>query len=61
MNLIQNLLKKLEGNLDMSKWFKDLIRMINMTPTERYLAQATDRYDLEQRQKNLALGKVNLF
>jgi len=61
MNLIQNLLKKLEGNLDMSKWFKDLIRMINMTPTERYLSQATDRYDLEQRQKNLALGKVNLF
>jgi len=45
----------------MSKWFKDLIRMINMTPTERYLSQATDRYDLEQRQKNLALGKVNLF
>jgi len=61
MNLIQNPLKKLEGNLDMSKWFKDLIRMINMTPTERYLSQATDRYDLEQRQKNLALGKVNLF
>ena len=61
MNLIQNLLKKLEENLDMSKWFKDLIRMINMTPTERYLSQATDRYDLEQRQKNLALGKVNLF
>jgi len=61
MNLIQNLLKKLEGNLDMSKWFKDWLRMINMTPTERYLSQATDRYDLEQRQKNLALGKVNLF
>jgi len=45
----------------MSKWFKDWIRMINMTPTERYLSQAKDRYDLEQRQKNLALGKVNLF
>jgi len=45
----------------MSKWFKDWIRMINMTPTERYLSQATDRYDLEQRQKNLAFGKVNLF
>lgn len=45
----------------MSKWFKEWFRCINMTSTERYLAQATDRYDLEQRQKNLALGKVNLF
>ena len=61
MNLTSNLFQELEENLDMSKWFKDWIRMINMTPTERYLAQAKDRYDLEQRQKNLALGKVNLF
>ena len=45
----------------MSKWFKNWFRMINMTPTERYLAQAKDRYDLEQRQKNLAYGKVDLF
>lgn len=50
-----------EGNSVMSKWFKNWIRMINMTPTERYLSQARDIYDLEQRQKNLALGKVNLF
>lgn len=61
MNLTSHLLLELEGNLDMSKWFKDWIKMINMTPTERYLAQAKDRYDLEQRQKNLAYGKVDLL
>ena len=61
MNLTSNLFQELEENLDMSKWFKDWIRMINMTPTERYLAQAKDRYDLEQRQKNLTYGKVDLF
>ena len=61
MSLIQSLLKKLEENLDMSKWFKDFIKSINMSPAERYLAQATDRYDLEQRLKKLQYGKVDLL
>ena len=45
----------------MSKWLREIIKSWGMSPAEKYLAQATDRYDLEQRQKNLALGKVNLF
>jgi hypothetical protein len=32
-----------------------------MSPSERYLAQATDRYDLEYRLKALQRGKVDLF
>lgn len=31
------------------EWFKRL----SMSPAERYLSQATDHYDLEQRQKEL--------
>ena len=31
------------------EWFK----MLNMSPVERYLSQATDLHDLEQRQKEL--------
>jgi len=61
MNLIQNLLKRLERNLVVRNWFKDFIKMINMSATERYLAEATDRYDLEERQKNLQFGKAKLF
>jgi len=31
------------------EWF----RKLNMSPQERYLSQAVDHYDLEQRQKEL--------
>jgi hypothetical protein len=44
-----------------TNWFKDLYKGITMSATERYLAQAKDRYDLEQRQKDIAYGKARLF
>lgn len=45
----------------MSNWWKDFVKRLKMSPAERYLAQAENRYDLEQRMKDLRLGNARLF
>jgi hypothetical protein len=42
----------------MGKMIKRWWRNFNMTPAEKYLSQAKDHYDLEQRQKELALKGI---
>jgi hypothetical protein len=56
-----NLFKELERNITLAKWFKGWVKQLSMSPSERYLAQATDRYDLEYRLKTLQRGKADLF
>ena len=45
----------------MFKFFKTIMDNLNKSPVERYLAQSSDRYDLEERLKKLAYGKARLF
>lgn len=45
----------------MSNWLREIIKSWGMSPAEKYLSQATDRIDLENRMNDIKFGKVKFY